>query len=267
MGQNVNFYSFPQLILLTVIVLRYFPYPAPDSLLWVQYCHRDYQFCPKCFERNASQGNWLKNLKSITKEFNINSIFGTRKVQRALWSYGDEGQSENVVMKYFSNDDILDDFMYKFCKHASMYLEKDATNDSNCASMWKSASQSNELSEVLRRIYNKKKSYLNTRLCPDHSEHFLRIFNQFTNNATFWIQLWINPELVILKAIQSSDNLALKNAVPRLVDWCGFAFVVEDTGRTTLLDFYENSFRERIYLAKQLLEIAIAFSYGIDGFR
>lgn len=81
------------------------------------------------------------------------------------------------------------------------------------------------------------------------------------------MQLMINPELIVLEAIKHSENSILKNYVPTVIDWCGFVVVEEDMGNLTLLDFYDSPLRQRIFLAQQLLKLAIAFSYGLNGFR
>lgn len=200
-----------------------------DSKIWIDHCNKDFEFCPQCFEGN----DFWNHLMVIPNDFgmNINRIFG-RKIQRAIWI--DNNGERNVVLKY--------------------KLE----NDNFFKRVWWSNFQSIEVSDITNESLS---------LCSTYSDQFLHTFNKFKNNITFLVYLLHNPEIIILKAIQNSNNLFLKNAVPELMGHCGFVIVEEDRGHNTLNNYYYHPFKERIILALELIKTAIVFSYGIDGFR
>lgn len=260
MGESMKFFSLSQLILFTVVIFKYSSFSTWDTLLWLKDCRKDFEYCPQCFNTNISQKNWHKHIKSFKNELgtNINSIFGKRKIQRAIWM-SREGRSMDVILKHISND------VLKFLENTLCQYVESSQNMPNCANNWQLDLTPYELSEILSSTYRTKSRNI---ICPAYeSTEFFLTFNHFSQNATFWLQLWANPELVILKAIQSSGNSILKDAVPDVIDWCGFVILEQDAGQDTLIDFYDNPLFHRIYLARQLLEIAIAFSYGLNGFR
>lgn len=253
------------IIIITIIVFRYFVFFTQDS--WVQYCYRDIKFCPQCFKKNCCSEYFLKRLITISSEFetNINTIFGRRRIQRGIWKF--EDQIHNVVLKYLPKKDMMSSLKHSLCANATIFLKNKMQNSFNCDRIWQLILRSEYLPDILGEMYKKSTHINGFKFCPEYSTEFFQTFNQFKTNITFWMQLWINPELVILKAIQNSKYLELKYAVPKVIAWCGFAILEEDTGSTTLVGFYDNPFKQRIYLAQQLLKIAIAFSYGLNGFR
>lgn len=261
MGKSNKFLGFSQLIVFTVVIFKYSSFSSWDTLLWIKDCRKDFEYCPQCFiTNNMSLGNWHKYIKSFKNELatNINSIFGKRKIQRAIWM-SREGRSINVILKHISSD-VLEYLENTLCQYV-----KSTQNMPNCANIWQLGLSPNELSQILSFMYRNKSRNI---ICPAYeSNEFLLTFNHFSSDSLFWMQLWANPELVILKAIHSSNNSVLKNAVPEVIDWCGFVILEQDTGPDTLADFYDSPLSHRIYLARQLLEIAIAFSHGLNGFR
>lgn len=252
------------LIVLTIVVFKYRTFFTWDTLLWTHYCQTDIEFCPQCFHDQSIPEHFTKYL-SISNEFgaDFNLIFG-RKIQKASLSI--DGKRQNVILKYFSNDETLNNLKYSACTHIAKTINS-THNVTNCDNEWHFGLQSNELSGILNHLYQMKSNLNSFTICPAITDNFWRTFNHFGNNATFWMQLTVNPELIVLKAIQKSENAILKNSVPNVIDWCGFVILEENMGDSTLLDFYNSPLRHRIYLAQQLLKIAIAFSYGLNGFR
>lgn len=256
------------LIVLTIVVLRYCIFFTWDTFLWIHYCQTDIKFCPQCFhhhhQQHSNPEHFVKHL-SISNEFgaDFNIIFG-RKIQKATLSI--DSNIQNVILKYFSNDEIQTNLKYSACSYIAN-IKNVPLNATNCDNGWHFGLQPNELSEILNRLYRTRSNFTSFTVCPSITDDFMRTFNHFQNNATFWMQLSINPELIVLKAIQNSENAVLINSVPNVIDWCGFVILEEDTGDSTLLDFYDHPLRQRIFLAQQLLKIAIAFSHGLNGFR
>lgn len=253
------------LTFVTVIVFEYFPHIINDSsFLWIEYCKKDYEFCTKCFDDNIYQKNWNNLLKGEFGTLPINLVFGTRKVQRVSVTLNGDTH-EKAVLKYFSNEDVIENFKKSLCRY---YQSEDGPNFVDCPTL---NSQSIDiLSEILRDLYRLEPLTNRFTFCPSYfdSHTFFDTFHHFNgNNVSFWMQLWLNPELVILRAIQKSENDVLKNAVPKVIDWCGFVLLEEDTGSDNLIAFYDEPLIKRINLAHQLIEVAIAFSIGINGFR
>lgn len=253
------------LIALTIVVFRYCIFFTWDSLLWMHYCQTDIEFCPQCFQHNANPGQFVQHLH-ISNEFgaDFNIIFG-RKIQKA--THTADGKFTNVILKYFANADMLTNLKNSACKHLVNNANNSLPNVTNCDKRWHFGRQSDDVSTALSHLYKMRSNFTGFMVCPAITEAFMLSFNHFKNDATFWMQLSINPELIVLDAIKHSENAILQNSVPHVIDWCGFVVLEEDTGNLTLLDFYDHSLRQRIFLAQQLLNIAIAFSYGLNGFR
>lgn len=254
------------LILLSIVVLKYCIFFTWDTFLWIHYCQTDIKFCPQCFQHHSNPEHFVKYL-SISNEFgaDFNIIFG-RKIQKATLS--NDSKIQNVILKYFSNDETLTNLKYSICMHIANEKNVTLNATANCDNdLWHFDLQSNELSEILKHLYKMRSNFTSFTVCPAITDDFMRTFNHFKSNATFWMQLSINPEWIVLNAIQNSKNTILKNSVPTVIDWCGFVILEEDTGESTLLDFYDYPLRQRIFLAQQLLNIAIAFSHGLNGFR
>lgn len=252
------------LIVLTIIVFRYCLFFTWDTILWTHYCQTDIEFCAQCFQHNSRPEQFVNHLH-ISNEFaaDFNIIFG-RKIQKATLTV--DNKVINVILKYFSNDDTLTNLKYSVYTHI-VNTNHSVPNATSCDHGWHFGLQSNELSMILNHVYTMRSNFTGFMVCPTITDNFHHSFNHFDNNATFWMQLMINPELIVLEAIKHSENAILKNYVPTVIDWCGFVVVEEDMGNLTLLDFYDSPLRQRIFLAQQLLKLAIAFSYGLNGFR
>lgn len=237
---------FSYLTFITVIVFEYFSLIIIDSsFLWIEYCRKDYEFCPQCFDEKINHEKWDNLLKSDFSTLPVNLVFGTRKVQRVLVNIND-GSQKRAVLKYVSNEDVVQDFKELLLRYTI-----------------------NTLSEILKEMYQLESHINSFTFCPSQFDsNFFETFHLFNgNNVSFWMQLWLNPELVVLRAIQNSENVVLKNSVPNVIDWCGFVLLETDTGSDNLIAFYDEPLIKRINLAQQLLEMAIAFSIGINGFR
>lgn len=254
------------IIFLTVFIFEYFfvfEYFFNDSSVFKHFCRRDVEFlneiCPQCFVDDMNQNKSNNLLKGeLDSPLSLNQLFGYRKVWKVTINTI-TGDQKKAVLKYFSSDDVVKNFREMLCRYI----------DCSISYSFKDASR---LSEILKDIYILEPHTNSFTICPSYydSQNFFDTFHSFNgNNLTFWIQLWLNPELVIIKAIQAhkSTNSVLKNAVPDVIDWCGFVLLETDNGSENLIDFYDEPFLKRIHLAQQLIEIAIAFSIGINGFR
>lgn len=250
------------LIFLTVFVFD-FEYIFNDSSIFIHFCRRDVDFfneiCPQCFVDDINQKKWNNLFKNeFDSSLSLNLLFGYRKVWKVTINTI-TGHQKKAVLKYFSSDDVVKNFKKLLCRYI----------DCSTSNSFKDVSR---LSGILKDMYRLEPHTNSFTICPSYydSQNFFDTFHHFNgNNLTFWIQLWLNPELVIIKAIQAhrSTNEVLKNAVPDVIDWCGFVLLETDNGSENLIDFYDEPFLKRIHLAKQLIEIAIAFSTGINGFR
>lgn len=222
MRRNAKFLS-SKLILLTILVFKNW-FHLSDSILWINYCQEDFEFCPQCFGVKISESSWDARISSL--EGDVNSIFGWRKVQRATWLTID-GRVKQIILKRSFNKErvtVLCEYAYKYFPEIS--------HSSDCLKFLQIILDSGKFPAIVRDLYNFKRNNNGFTLCPSNSveSNFVETFNYFSNENTFWMQLWMNPELVILRAIQNSKNLALKNAVPEIIDWCGFVILEEDKG-------------------------------------
>lgn len=255
-------------ILLTIIIFKFYGSIDIDEMVqWMEYCENDFQFCPNCFMLNDCERS-LKHIKTFGGGFStsINKLFGSRTIQLANWN--SNGVRLPVVLKYLSNLDDVNRVKEALCR---IYRNENPQNDAiECDTIWKALTTNHhkipQLNELLKHVFQTSEWTDGISLCPLNSniKEFIRTFNNLSNEATFWIQLLVNPELVILEKIQKTNEL--KHFVPKILDWCGFVIIEEFTGNA-LYEFYNHPMKVRILLAKQLLEASIAFSHGINGFR
>lgn len=262
----------PYLVILSLIIFKYvIIFERNAKLRWINYCRESYEFCPICFDRCCEDLLENAQLDAADLETTINSMFGSRNLERAIWNT-QEKSPQKVVLKYLSNDDNFHRIKGALCN----YLTKNSTDLIDCDALWqqfmKNKRENDSLLPYLKRIYETSKWTDGLVLCPSTSiDNFISTFNRLTDNATllFWIQLFVNPELVVLKAIKNMSTNHQNNLhqfIPSVIDWCGFVIVEEYSG-ISLYEFYKHSFRDRLYIAQQILEAAVAFSYGINNFR
>lgn len=298
-----------KVIILTFIICKYSGIiEINEKQRWINYCHTDFSFCPYCFLpatcKNQIEVNqfscyrhhymdddrccttFLNNIE-LTDSFDttINLMFGSRNVQFGTlkqWLTKQQHlpmSSVSVVLKYVSNSEKLHDFKLKLCSYvnnevkASTTVNNGTTNRKNCNDIWKNVIVDNvDLFENgLKYIFETNNRVDGIKHCPNGiTKNFIQTFNKFDKNALFWIQLYINPEMVLLKTLNDADvnstSTRFSHIVPKLFDSCGF-ILIESYAGVTLYEFYKNSFYERIQLAKQLLQAAVQFSYGINGLR
>lgn len=255
-----------QCILIVMIILKYYTLiDIDETAQWIQYCQNDREFCPRCF--GSGHGIQLQNINSLSVDLgtSINNLFGSRTIQLADWKADDVHLP--VVLKYLSNLDGQNRVKSALCQAI-----KDDKLDIHldCDSLWKMFTSNQDkrlpLIELLEHVFITNQWTDGITFCPVHSNstEFIRTFNQFPNEATFWMQLLVNPELVALQTFHNS--MQLKRFVPKVLDWCGFVIIEEFAG-TALYEYYDHPLKVRIALAKQLLEAAVSFSHGINGFR
>lgn len=267
-------------ILIALIIFKYYSLIDPDVMhRWHQYCNLDFEFCPRCFDQHIGISSvdeqinccdfWHKNIESLTGSLatNINSMFGGRTVELATWK--SKKSNVPVVLKYTCNADNLNHVKKALCQRVQhKYLK--TYEPVQCDIVWKlftnDSNKKSFLAEELKHLFTTNQWADGITLCPIGSSitEFTQTFNHFTNEATFWMHVLVNPELIVLQAFQQSKQL--QRFVPKVLSWCGFIIAEEYAGKS-LYEFYDYSMKIRIFLAKQLLEAAIAFSHGINGFR
>lgn len=256
--------------LLVLIILKHVSIvDFDDKQHWIKYCNDDYEFCPMCFKNDFNRFDTENHLiiesTFENMESSINSLFGSRTMQVATWK--NENNSFPVVLKYLSNHDKQWNIKHAFCEYARHFI---TNNETNCDIIWMfyTMNGSNEefVTTALKSLFESNQWTDGITSCPNRNNEiqFKDTFNQYSNDLTFWMQLLINPELVILQTAQKND--VFKKIVPRLFYSCGFVMVEQYAG-VALYQFYDHSIFDRIYLAEQLLEAASSFSYGINGFR
>lgn len=271
-----------RLVILTLITFKYFALIKSNAKqYWLSNCQENYEFCPFCFDKHDdSNQDSSETFQCCDKVFqhiefgpeayetSIDSMFGSRNLQPALWSTQKQVQL-NVILKYLSSDD---DKVHRTKNAFCNYARDNFTSENDCDIIWKqfmiSANNRQTFVSTLRHLYHANQWTDGLALCPSQSnDKFIETFNQFSDGATFWLQLMTNPELVVLKAVErfSADN-NLSRFTPSVIDWCGFLIIEKNAGYA-LYEFYGHSFHDRIKLAQQILEAAIAFSHGINGFR
>lgn len=257
-------------ILIALFILKYYGLIDVNQMAqWTEFSRQDFEFCPKCFEDQHCERRFQNvELHSRRIAENMINIFGSRTLQMARWK--SNNSSLPVVLKYLSNADVQNRVKEASCRAAKELFGFFA--NLKCDSVWKIVTKSDEkieyflIDRILKRVFVSNQWTDGCTLCPNTAEveDFKRSFNSFSNDAIFWIQVLVNPELVAMRTFQNTKTL--RRFVPKVVDWCGFAIIEEYKGNS-LYDYYDRPLKARIHFARQLLEAAIAFSYGVDGFR
>lgn len=257
-------------ILIALFILKYYGLVDVNEMAqWIEFSRQDFEFCPKCFEQQHCDHRFQNvELPSSGLAANMVNIFGSRTLQMAQWKWNNS--SLPVVLKYLSNGDVQNRVKEASCRAAKELFG--FFGDMKCDSVWKIVTKSKDkngyflIDRVLNRVFVSNQWTDGLSLCPNTTkmEDFKRSFNSFSNDATFWIQILVNPELVAMQTFQKIRTL--RRFVPNVVDWCGFTIIEEYKGES-LYNYYNRPLRTRIYFARQLMDAAIAFSYGVDGFR
>lgn len=237
---------------------------------WLQYCLNDYQQCPPCFPSMQSISNALDTCCNTifddielhtTIDNTINALFGSRNLQ-----YG-QMNGEQVVVKYPPNMDKLDHLKTELCATIRNDHERFASAKGNC-DLFELRKYGEVMNDALETVLTSNKRYDGLQLCPTGAaRNFARTFKSPSLTvAAFWILSYISPDIILFDALSNAVNNTLSNFVPKLHRSCGFTAIVANKG-VNLYNFYDRSFRDRLHLAKQMLEAAFAFTYGYDGLR
>lgn len=260
-----------RIILIALFILKYYGLIDVNEMAqWIEFSRQDLEFCPKCFEQQHCDRRFPNvELRSSGLAENMVSIFGSRTLQWGQWKWNNNS-SLPVILKYLSNGDVQMRVKEASCRAAKeLFGFFDLLK---CDSVWKIVTKSDEengnflIDRILNRVFVSNQWTDGIALCPNTTKMaaFKRSFNSFSNDATFWIQILVNPELVAMQTFQKTKTL--RRFVPKVLDWCGFTIIEEYKGKS-LYDYYNRPLKTRIYFARQLMDAAIAFSYGVDGFR
>lgn len=266
------FLSWSKVIALTLIVGRYLHWIVDDDeWRWMHYCEVDYEFCEECFRGNNDRSTYpfyttnccallLENVELSTNiESTINIMFGNRVLQ-----FGTIHDDMPIVLKYLANTERFNEIKSLVCD----FVKNESSNE-HCDILWQNVKKNSHLLQLaLRHVYETSARVDGIKQCPRRaSTNFINTFNRFETETLFWIHLLLNPELVLLKTLHSRwAGGRFAHTVPTLYEWCGFVLTESNAG-IPLYEYYANSFRDRIFLAKQLLEAAIEFTHGVNGLR
>lgn len=230
--------------LVALVVIKYSQFIDENSKRqWIDYCLSDSKFCANCFGTSEQCYTFLDDIELVNDfESAINSMFGSRSIQRGRCI----STGQPIVLKHVTNLEKLN------------LLKRDICDDKvNCEVMM--------YAERIEQFVRSSKRIDGIQKCRNGvTANFVSTVNQFHSPAIFWLQLYVNPELVLLKAL--NNDRSFDHIVPRLYDSNGFV-LIESFDGTSLYDFYTHGFRDRLRLAKNLLQAAHQFSIGTNGLR
>lgn len=215
---------------------------------WIKYCLNDIVDCKICFEQNEIDRclTFMDNIDFIDGiDSSVNELFGNRHIK-----YGSTNNLP-IVLKHISDKDKLNQMLANVCPKNIC-----PQNDTSL------------LQQVKKTVILAARADGIQRCLNSNTERFKQIFNTFTSEIIFWTHFYVNPELVLLKAIQNlneSDN-NIGSYAPKFIDSSGFVLIETDAG-APLNEFYDKPFEKRLVIAKNLLLAAEAFSYGMNGMR
>lgn len=118
--------------------------------------------------------------------------------------------------------------------------------------------------EYLRKEYLTQVIESDLHICPHASiQQFVNFFTIHSeyNETTVWLLLLTNPLLLIHPYLEHQDF-----PVPQLFGICGLTTFQEHVGQT-LQHFNKANFEIKLRIAKQLLESALKFTNGFEGYR
>lgn len=237
-----------KILLHTLIILKYLPLIQKDEIKrWMEFCYDDHINCPNCFDENSKNcccDTFLDKVKIENNfEMEVNNLFGSRRIQYGIYD------QIKIVLKYLANDGNLKDLKSKFC-----YGETD------CENLWKNKANDKLFKTKLLTVFKNREEVAGFQICPiDSVTEFMKVFSKQSIYA--WMLLNINVEPLIL------DTLGNRNfSVPKLFTSCGFVTLQSNNG-LPLYQFYDKSFTVRLLIARNLLDAALKFSLGVEGFR
>lgn len=213
---------------------------------WIDYCLSDSKFCANCFGASDQCYTFLDDIELVDDVVSaINSMFGGRTIQVGrLISTG-----EPIVLKHVTNSDKLNLLIRHVCG-----------NQEHCK-----ITANNEDAQRIEYFVRNSERIDGIQKCKNGvTTNFVQTLDLFTAPAVFWTQFFVNPELVLLKAL--NNDRRFDHIVPTLYDSNGFV-LIESFGGTSLYEFYSHTFRDRLHLAKNLLQAAREFSIGTNGLR
>lgn len=236
---------------------------------WQNRCIDAFDFCPICFQNQSSDENYANYVANTSfQSFNIGSflaiIMNKQNVQPAIWMTHNK-QQKPIIYKHKISSDKRKRIQHEFCSICG-------AQQMNCNALWQNYTQNASASDAtltnaLKSIFVSGQSMDGISLCTNATQtahRFNETFNHFSSELQFWLYCLVNPEIVLLHTFQNVH--ALNAFIPRVFSTCGFV-IVEQYAGSDLYQSYDRPFIDRIYLAKQLLEAALAFSHGINGFR
>lgn len=259
--------------MLMLLLISKFIYLVDENMTsrWHEYCMSDYEQCPQCFSSipfdGGSSGDALQtHCRNIfddielytTIDSSVNALFGSRNLQ-----YG-QIDGNRVVLKHPSNMEKLSHLKDELC--ATMSIGNGLRSDCD---LWQLQESGEQLDDALATVFMNTKRYDGLQLCPGASaaSNYERAFKPaHMTVSAFWILSYVSPDIILFETLSNAVNSSLSPMVPKLHRNCGFTAVVANRGKS-LYSFYGRSFYDRVYLAKQLLEAAFAFSYGHEGLR
>lgn len=240
-------FAWQKLILFSLYVCKYFNFDdAKQRSLWIEYCLDDIAFCPLCFDQSARERchSFLDEITLINSfSDNVNILFGSRRTQHARAS------NQLLFLKHPPNVDRMNLMSNKICGESTKCLA-DRSADAS------------ELGEKIKLFVLASERIDGIQRCANQSTtHFVGAFNRFASTTEFWLHVYMNPELVLLRRLADAIDV-----VPQVHIWNGFVVVESFAGRT-LNSYYDRSTGVKLRIAKNLLLAAEMISNGVDGFR
>lgn len=233
--------------LVTLVVIKYSQFIDENSKRqWIEYCLNDYKLCANCFITSNECMETMDDIELIDDiESSINSVFGSRTIQ--MGRFISTGQP--IVLKRLTNFEKFNVLRQHICE-----------NEINCKLMANSANV-----ERIEHFVRSSERIDGIQKCKNEmNTNFVQTLNQFKIPAIFWIQLFVNPELVLLNVLNNDSNF--DRFIPKLYNSNGFV-LIESFDGVSLYEFYTHQFRDRLQLAKNLLHAAHQFSIGTNGLR
>lgn len=218
-----------------------------DRERWIDNCLSDVGNCEICFDQDELD-HCLKYIDDIELTpclgGSVNDIFGYRQTQ-----FGST-KGNSVILKHIADEEKVDAMINELCGSRIC-----SVNDIELYAKIKKTIIETERVDGIQRCANVS------------SNNFERIFNTFPTKTIFWTQVYLNSELVMLRAIANLDvNEKIKKYATKIIDSAGFVLVETNAGKS-LNQFYDEPFEIRLVIAKNLLHAAEAFSYGFGGMR
>uniref|UniRef100_A0A0A1WJ15 UPF0672 protein C3orf58 homolog n=1 Tax=Zeugodacus cucurbitae TaxID=28588 RepID=A0A0A1WJ15_ZEUCU len=200
------------------------------------------------------------------KDIQLDHIFGKSLVKQCNYILA------NVEYDEANTHNILGHLISRFGshRHTAMFQSKINQNDKIIAKSYpKSMEIMRSLTyplnrEYLRKEYMAKVFKSDLHICPHESvQQFVNFFTTHSghNETAVWLFLLTNPQVLIHPYLQAHGF-----PVPPLFGICGLTIFQMHVGQT-LQHFYEANFDIKLRIAKQLLEAALKFTNGFEGFR